>query len=74
MSAPSPRPNAFLGIVDDLLGELGIALGALAVDIIENNRLTETRSFGQPDVPGNYSLENLCAEKAAEIGRDLTRE
>src|SRR5712692_3968607 len=50
MSAPSPRPKAFLGIGNYLLGELRVALGPFAVYIIENNRLNKTRSFGQTHV------------------------
>src|SRR5579859_2520881 len=74
MSAPSPRPNAFLGIADDLLGELGVTLCALAVDIIENNRLTETWCFRKPDVPRNHALEYLRTKEAAQVSRDLAGE
>src|SRR6516165_6169504 len=51
MSAPSPRPNAFLGIGDYLLGKLCITLSALAVHVIENNWLTKARCFRQTNVP-----------------------
>jgi hypothetical protein len=67
MSAPSPRPNAFLGIGYNLLGKLSVALSALAVDIIENNRLTETWRFREAYVPRNNALENLAAEEAAQV-------
>ena len=73
MSAPSPRPNAFLGIVDDLLGELGVPLGALAVDIIENNRLTKTWRFGKAHIARNDALKNLRAKETAKIGGNLPR-
>src|SRR5579871_228244 len=73
MSAPSPRPNAFLGIADDLLGKLCIALSALAMDIVENNRFTKTRCFGEPNIAWDHTLEDLCSEEAAEIGRHLPR-
>jgi hypothetical protein len=65
MSAPSPRPNAFLGIANNLLGELRIALSALAMYIIENNRLTKTRCFGKADVARDQALEDLSAEETA---------
>jgi hypothetical protein len=65
MSAPSPLPSAFLVIYDYLLSKLCVAFGPFAVDIIENNRLTETWCFGEPHVPGNYSLEYLGSEKAS---------
>src|SRR5215470_6540665 len=73
MSAPSPRPNAFLGIADDLLGELGITLRPLAVYIIENNRFTKAWRFRQPHVARNHGLEDLRSEKAAKICGDLAR-
>src|SRR5262249_31169651 len=71
MSAPSPRPNAFLGIVNDLLGELAIGLCALAMYIIENNRFTETRRLCEPHVPRNHATEDLSPEKTAQIGGNL---
>src|SRR5262252_6205104 len=68
MSAPSPLPNAFLGMVNDLLGELRIALSALAMDIIENNWLTKTWCLGKAHVARNYALEDLGTEETAQIG------
>src|SRR5208283_4633390 len=62
MSAPSPRPNAFLGIANNLLGELRVALSALAMYIIENNRFTKTRRFGKAHVARDQALEDLSAE------------
>src|SRR5271154_2986088 len=59
MSAPSPRPSAFLDIVDYLLGKLRIPLSPLAVDVVENNRLTKTRCFCQPYIPRNHALKHL---------------
>src|ERR1700687_769460 len=73
MSAPSPRPSAFLGIGDYLLSQLSVALGSLAVYVIENNRLTEARRFRQANVTRNGALKNLCAEKTAQIGGYLPR-
>jgi hypothetical protein len=73
MSAPSPRPSAFLGIGNYLLGKLCVALSALTVDVIENNRLTEARRFGKPDVPWNQALEYLRAKKTAQIRCNLSR-
>src|ERR1700720_174729 len=74
MSAPSPRPSAFLGIGDYLLSQLSVALGSFAVYVIENNRLTETRRLRQANVTRNGALKNLCAEKTAQIGGDLPRQ
>src|SRR5690349_98306 len=71
MSAPSPRPKAFLGIGDYLLCKLCVSFCALTVYIIENNRFTETWSFRKPDISGYQALENLIAKKTAKIRRHL---
>src|SRR5258708_2800817 len=73
MSAPSPRPKAFLGIGNDLLGELRVALGPFAVYVVENNRFTKTWRFRQAHVAWYHALEYLGTKKAAEIGRYLPR-
>src|SRR5882757_2917172 len=73
MSAPSPRPKAFLGIGNYLLSELCIALSPLTMHIVENNRFTEARSFCQAHIAWNHALENLRSEKTAKICRDLPR-
>src|SRR5579862_6873712 len=59
MSAPSPRPKAFLGIDNYLLGELRVALRPFTMYVIENNRLTKAWRFGQPHVARNDALEDL---------------
>src|ERR1700690_1157361 len=74
MSAPSPRPNAFLGIRNYLLGELGVPFCAPAMYIIENNRLTKTWRFRQANIPWDYALENLGPKKTAQIRRHLPGE
>src|SRR5271165_5660061 len=71
MSAPSPRPNAFLGIGYNLLGELRVSLSALTMYIIENNRLTETRRFGETHIPRDNALKHLGAEETAQDRSDL---
>ena len=73
MSAPSPRPKAFLGIGNYLLGELRVAFRPFTVYVIENNRLTKTWRFGKPHIARYYALKDLRAEKAAQIGRNLSR-
>src|SRR5258708_25173694 len=67
MSAPSPRPKAFLGIDNYLLGELRVTLGPFTVYIIENNGLTEAWRLGQSYVTRNHTLKNLRTEKASQI-------
>src|SRR5437879_768815 len=74
MSAPSPRPSAFLGIGNDLLGELRIGFCTLAVNIVEYNWFSETRRFRQPYIARNHALEDLCPEKTAQIRGHLARE
>src|SRR5437868_8004156 len=73
MSAPSPRPKAFLGIGNYLLSELCIPLSPFTMYVIENDRLTKTWRFGQTDIAGNYALKNLCTEKTAQISGNLAR-
>src|SRR5260370_15540229 len=74
MSAPSPRPSAFLGIGDYLLSQLCVAFGSFTVYIIENDRFTETWSFREANVARNDALKNLRTEKTAQIGGDLARQ
>lgn len=74
MSAPSPRPSAFRGIGHYLLCKLRVTLRALAVYVIENNRLTKARRFRQAHVARDHALEDLRAEEAAQVRGDLLRE
>src|SRR5215470_16093549 len=74
ISAPSPRPKAFLGIGNNLLAELRVGLGPLAMYIVENDRLTETRCFCQPHVSRNNGLEDLSSKETAQVRRYLARE
>src|SRR5271167_240848 len=74
MSAPSPRPNAFLGIGYNLLGKLRVSLSALTMYIIENNRLTETRSFCETHIPRDDGLKYLSSEETAQVRSDLPRQ
>src|SRR5208337_2736390 len=71
MSAPSPRPNAFLGIANNLLGELRVSLSSLAVYIIENNRFTKTRRFGKANVARYQALKDLRAEETPQVRSHL---
>src|SRR5271167_4561135 len=71
ISAPSPLPSAFRVIGNDLLGELRIALSPFAVNIVENDRFSEAWRFRKPNVAWNYTLKDLRAEKAAQIGSYL---
>src|SRR5581483_1540911 len=73
MSAPSPRPKAFLGIGDNLLGELRVAFRPFAVNIVKKYGLPETWGFRKAHIPRNYALENLRAKKTPQIRGDLTR-
>src|SRR5271165_722975 len=73
MSAPSPRPSAFLGIGNYLLGQLCVSLSALAMDIVENNRLTKTWRFRQPHIARNQTLEHLRSKETTQIRGYLPR-
>src|SRR5271169_3079724 len=74
MSAPSPRPSAFLGIGNYLLSKLRIPLRPFAMNIVENNRLTETRRLCQAHISRDQTRENLRPKKASQVGRDLSRQ
>src|SRR4029077_1947875 len=74
MSAPSPRPSAFLGIGDNLLGELCIAFRPLTVYVIENNRITETWRLRKAYIAWDDALEDLRPKETSQIGRHLFRE
>src|SRR5271169_2089994 len=74
MSAPSPRPSAFLDIVDYLLGKLRIPLSSLAMDVVENNRFTKTWCLREPYIPRNHALKHLIPKETAKIGRHLLRQ
>src|SRR5260370_26839562 len=67
MSAPSPRPNAFLGIGNDLLGELGVTFCALAVNVVKNDWLTETWCFRKTYIARNPTLKDLSSKETAQI-------
>src|SRR5437016_2805485 len=71
MSAPSPRPSAFLGIGNDLLGKLRVAFSALAMNIVKNDRFPKTRCFCQAYIPWNHALKDLCSKETAQVGSNL---
>src|SRR5260370_1504145 len=73
MSAPSPRPSAFLGIGDYLLSQLCVAFGSPAMHVIENNKLTEAWGFRHAYITRNNALKDLRTEKAPQIRGDLAR-
>src|SRR5713101_4904212 len=67
MSAPSPRPSAFLGIGDYLLGELCITLRPFAMYVVENNRLTETWRLCQTYISRDRTLKDLRSKETTQI-------
>src|SRR5215469_17412846 len=67
MSAPSPRPSAFLDIMDHLFGQMRVALCPFAVRVIKNNRLAETWRFRQANVARNDALEDLRPEERTQV-------
>src|SRR5712664_1829009 len=71
MSAPSPRPSGFLGIGNDLLGELRVAFSALTMNVVKNDGFPETWCFCKAHIARNHALKDLRAEEAAQIRGDL---
>src|SRR5690242_13767791 len=74
MSAPSPRPSAFLAIMDHLFRKMRVAFCAFAVRVVKNNRLAEARRFRQADVARNDALEDLRPKESTQVAGDLARE
>src|SRR2546427_10022508 len=74
MSAPSPRPSAFLGIGNYLLGEMHVSFCALAVAVVENDRFSKTWRLGKPHVPRDHALKYLRSEESAQIRGNLAGE
>src|SRR5579863_6889302 len=74
MSAPSPRPSAFLGISDYLLGELGVAFRPFAMNIVKDDWFPKAGCLGQANITRNYALEDLRTEKTAQVGGNLAGE
>src|SRR5712672_2732565 len=71
MSAPSPRPGAFLGINNDLPGEMHVALCPFAMNIVIDDWFSKTWRFGQAYIPRNNTLENLRSKETAQIRGNL---
>src|SRR5579884_2565981 len=71
ISAPSPRPSAFLGISDNILDALRVALRALAVKIVENNWFSKTYCLREAHGTLKQALKDLLGKKTAQIGRNL---
>src|SRR5205085_3214324 len=74
ISAPSPRPSAFLAIRYHLFRKMNVAFRPPAGGVIKNDGLAETRRLRQTDVARNDALEDLRAEERAQIIGDLTRQ
>src|SRR5258708_38900796 len=65
--APSPLPNAFLAIEDDLLCKVGIGLRASTMNVVEVDRLTVAWRFCQANIPRYYRLKDLAPKEASKI-------
>src|SRR5437899_13045968 len=74
MSAPSPRPSAFLGIGNNLLGEQHIAFCALTVTIVKNDWFSKTWRLGKPHIAWDHALKYLRSEESAQIRGNLAGE
>src|ERR1700722_12523862 len=73
ISAPSPLPNAFLAIRDDLLCKVDIGFRASTMNVVEVDGLAMAWSFGQADVSGYDGFKDLSAEEAAKVRSHLFR-
>src|SRR6266850_7014355 len=73
MSAPSPRPSAFLGIGNYLLGELRVAFRPFAMNVVKNNRFSKTGCFGQANIARDHALKDLRSKKTAQVRGYLPR-
>src|SRR5437660_4794856 len=74
MSAPSPRPSAFLAIRYHLFCKMRVAFGPFAIRVVENDGFAETRGFCQANIARNDALENLLPEESVQIVGHLARE
>src|SRR5579862_5528635 len=76
-SALRPFPKALRGpsgglfIGEYLLGQLYITFGPLGADIVSDNRLAVTGSFGQTHVSRDNGSKDLVFEERPEIVGDL---
>src|SRR5271169_2687440 len=71
INAPSPRPNAFLAMCDNLLGKLKVGFCASTMNVVEHDRLPVTGGLGKPNVSGDNRFEDLRAKETSQIGGDL---
>src|SRR6516225_2367541 len=74
ISAPSPRPRAFLAIGNYLLSQVRVAFSPFALLVVKDNRFAETGRFGQANISRNDAFENLPAKERAQVVRNLARE
>src|SRR5262249_20070060 len=73
MSAPNPRPSAFLAIGNDLLCKLHVGFSPSAVNVVKNDGLPMTWRFRQSDISWEYRFEDLRPEEAPQVRGDLPR-
>src|SRR5215216_7140360 len=73
-SALNPRPNALLVMSHYLLCQLKIAFCPSRFDVVEDDRLSVTRSFCQTDITWDDSFEDLMAVEVPEVCRYSRRQ
>src|SRR5688500_12847257 len=74
MSAPRPRPSAFLVMVDDLLRECAVTGCTAGCSIVVHARLSEARSLAEAHVAGNHGAIHAVREKLPGLVGDLLRQ
>src|SRR5207244_13517230 len=74
MSAPSPRPSAFLAIRYHLFCKMRVAFGPFAIRVVETDGFAETRGFCQANMARNDAIKNLLPQESVQIVGHLARE
>src|SRR6266705_1336819 len=67
MSAPRPRPSAFLAIRNHLFRKMDVALCAFSVDVVKNDGFAKTGRLREAHVARNDALEDLSAEERVQV-------
>src|SRR5689334_20539353 len=74
MSEASPRPNAFLTMIDHLARKVHVAHRSGAAWIVDDDRFAEARRLTQPDIPRNHRAVDPLGEVTPGLVHDLLRE
>src|SRR5665213_1547290 len=73
INAPSPLPNAFLAIGDNLLCKIDVGFRPSTMNVVEMDRLAMAGCFRQANVAGDDGLEHLGTEEISQVCGHLLR-